>query len=302
VIDIGYNSLQSADLDRTVRSALRPDQVRLGQAVTAVDVGSVTLANGERIAADAVIDARGPGPTPGLKLGWQKFVGRSYRFARPHGRTRPVIMDATVQQSDGYRFVYSLPFTETELLIEDTYYSNSPALDDAAIGGGLDAHRAELAPGAAESISEERGVLPVLIGGAVEALWTTGAPVPRLGLRGGYFHPTTGYSLPDAVRNAALLSEQREINTRALYDLFFARARRQWKDRRYFQLLNRMLFHGAVPDQRYRVLEHFYRLPDAVIGRFYAGELTRRDKLRILSGRPPVPIARAVAALFRSAA
>lgn len=45
------------------------------------------------------------------------------------------------------------------------------------------------------------------------------------------------------------------------------------------------------------MLQHFYRLPDDLVGRFYAGRSTALDKLRILSGRPPVPIGAALKAL-----
>ena len=58
-----------------------------------------------------------------------------------------------------------------------------------------------------------------------------------------------------------------------------------------------MLFKAAAPDQRYRVLERFYRLPAPLMRRFYASELTRLDKLRILTGKPPVPIHRALRCL-----
>jgi lycopene beta-cyclase len=34
-----------------------------------------------------------------------------------------------------------------------------------------------------------------------------------------------------------------------------------------------------------------------LIGRFYAGESTLSDKLRILSGKPPVPLVRALKVL-----
>jgi len=61
--------------------------------------------------------------------------------------------------------------------------------------------------------------------------------------------------------------------------------------------LNRMLFRAARPDQRYRVLERFYRLPQPLIERFYAGETTLADKARILSGKPPVPIGAALTCL-----
>jgi lycopene beta-cyclase len=45
------------------------------------------------------------------------------------------------------------------------------------------------------------------------------------------------------------------------------------------------------------VLERFYRLRAPLIGRFYAGESTLSDKLRILSGKPPVPLVRALKVL-----
>ena len=63
-----------------------------------------------------------------------------------------------------------------------------------------------------------------------------------------------------------------------------------------------MLFRAAQPYQRYKILERFYRLSPALIGRFYAGQSTLADKIRILSGRPPVPIAAAVRALWESRA
>jgi lycopene beta-cyclase len=61
-----------------------------------------------------------------------------------------------------------------------------------------------------------------------------------------------------------------------------------------------MLFRAAAPRERYRVLEHFYRLDPALVGRFYAARSGARDKLRILSGKPPVPVTRALLALASS--
>ena len=113
-------------------------------------------------------------------------------------------MDATVEQLDGYRFVYQLPLSPTDLLIEDTYYSGSPVLDDDALCSRIDGIAWQVG-GSHEVVAEERGVLPVVLSGEVASLWR-GEPVPRIGVRGGFFHPTTSYSLPDAVANAVLLS------------------------------------------------------------------------------------------------
>lgn len=300
-LKLGYNSIRSSHLDAVVRSRLKSDQYRLGWQIS--EVGSTyVIAGGERIEAVGVIDARGVGSTAGLQLAWQKFVGRTYRYARPHGQKRAVIMDALVEQADGYRFIYLLPFCDTELMVEDTYYSADPHLDRSRLSAGLDALAARF--GVCEEESEpETGVLPILLGGEVDVLWADHEPpVARIGMRGGFFHPTTGYSLPDAARNAALLCRQKEFDSAALHALFRARAAKLWDERRFFQLLNRMLFQATEPDQRYRVLEHFYRLPVPVVARFYAAELTALDKLRILSGRPPVPIRRAIAAMRNKAA
>jgi len=293
-VPIGYNSIRSSDFGRAVGEALGNARLRLGARAQSIDPTSVLLESGERIDANAVIDARGQTQMAGLDLGWQKFVGRHFRFSEPHGVSRPVIMDATVDQLDGYRFIYQLPFSERELLIEDTYYSSSPLLDDETLLERVSETSAAI--GEAEVLGEERGVLPVVLGGDVGSFWR-GEPLPRIGARGGFFHPTTSYSLPDAVANAALLASQSDFDSPVLYELFRGRARQLWAERSFFRLLNRMLFRGTQPTQSYRVLEHFYRLPPAVIARFYAGKLSALDKFRILSGRPPVPIGQALSAL-----
>ena len=58
-----------------------------------------------------------------------------------------------------------------------------------------------------------------------------------------------------------------------------------------------MLFRAARPSERYKVLERFYRLDPALISRFYAGKTGVLDKMKIMSGKPPVPVGKAVGAL-----
>ena len=50
--------------------------------------------NGERLAGCAVIDGRGARDSAHLVLGYQKFLGREVRLARPHGLAGPIVMDA----------------------------------------------------------------------------------------------------------------------------------------------------------------------------------------------------------------
>ena len=70
---------------------------------------------------------------------------------------------------------------------------------------------------------------------------------------------------------------------------------------RYARLLNRMFFRAADPEKRYVVLQRFYGLNEGLIRRFYRNGLTWRDKARILIGKPPVPVSRALANLSETA-
>jgi lycopene beta-cyclase len=73
---------------------------------------------------------------------------------------------------------------------------------------------------------------------------------------------------------------------------------RAWNARGLYRMLNRMLFLAADPVERYRVLQHFYRLDNALVGRFYAARSTWGDWARILTGTPPIPVPRALRALI----
>ena len=57
--------------------------------------------------------------------------------------------------------------------------------------------------------------------------------------------------------------------------------------RRFGQLLNRLMFEAMPPASRWTALDRFYRLPEATISRFYASASTWKDRARILVGRPP---------------
>lgn len=294
-----YNSIDSEHFDAVVRAALTPDQIVKARAVS-VSATRIVLDDQRVVEAKGVIDASGVGDFSHLSAGWQKFVGQLLVLDRPHGLSRPIIIDASVEQIDGYRFVYSLPFSETEVFVEDTYYSDSSKLDVAAVSARVTEYAKAKGWYPARVERVESGVLPVTTGGDFAAYWaSTGEDVAKAGMRSGLFHPTTGYSLPDAVRLASRIARAPDLSGAALQKLTRDYAHAHWQNRGYYRMLDKMLFHAADPDQRYRVLERFYRLAPNLIRRFYAGQSTWADKLRILSGKPPVPIGRAVAALFR---
>jgi lycopene beta-cyclase len=210
-------------------------------------------------------------------------------------------MEATVPQRDGFRFVYTLPFGERQLLVEDTRYSDTPGLAKDELRSEIQAYVRTRGWQVRGVEGEEEGSLPIVLSGDIEAFWDASGPgVPRAGMRAALFHQTTGYSLPEAVRLADAIAASPDLRSPALYALTRQRSREAWRRGRFFRLLNRMLYRAAKPQQRYRVLEHFYRLPEPLIGRFYAGRVTWRDKMRVLSGRPPVPVVQALRAALKS--
>ncbi|MBV1916861.1 MAG: hypothetical protein KUG65_02195 [Sphingomonadaceae bacterium] len=88
-----------------------------------------------------------------------------------------------------------------------------------------------------------------------------------------------------------------DLSGAALAKTSYRHAQRHWQQGSYCRMLARMLFGAAVPDQRHRILERFYRLPQGLIERFHTGRSARRDAVRILARKPPVPIRAAIAAL-----
>ena len=298
-IDTGYRSIESTRLDAIVRGVLK-ERVMLGRKALAASPTAVVLDDGTRVEARGVIDTRGTGDLSLLDLGWQKFLGQELELKAPHGDPPPMVMDATVPQHDGYRFVYALPFSPTRMFVEDTYYSDGDDLDRRALHDRVKAYAAAHGWDVAAVVREEQGALPVALDGDFEGYWQSGGKnVAKAGMRAGLFHPTTGYSLPDAVRTAALVARQRDYSGTALHDVLHDFAARAWQGRAFYRLLDRMLFRAAEPAERYRVLERFYRLDPRLIGRFYAARSTRRDQARILIGKPPVPISRAIKAILR---
>ncbi|OYX62702.1 MAG: lycopene cyclase [Sphingomonadales bacterium 32-64-17] len=297
-----YCSLASEDFAATLARELPAGTILTGAEAARLDAGGVTLGNGTRIAARAVIDCRGFAPTATLSGGWQVFMGRHLRLARPHGLTAPVIMDATVAQLGGYRFVYVLPLGEREVFIEDTYYQDEPRLDHAALSARLDDYAREHG-WEGEVLGSETGVLPVITGGDFAAYQAEQriAGVSVAGARGGFVHPLTSYTLPFAVATALAVAADADLPGEELATKLEDRARKHWRAMGFYRLLGRMLFGAALPEERYRVFERFYRLSERLIERFYAGRSNLPDRARVLAGKPPVPVSRAVAALTRPA-
>jgi len=281
-----YACIDSARLHAVVseRLATMPGSALfLESEARTVDAHQVALGDGRTLRATLVVRATGPGTDGGARdRGFQKFVGLELAVAPGHPFSEPVVFDARIAQRDGFRFMYVLPLAPDRLLVEETFFSDTPALDEAASRDAVLAYAAEHGVRVREVVRSERGVLPMPW---ADADFDPAARPLVAGYEAGLFHPVTGYSLPQAVRFAIALAES-DLGRRTPSPLV-ALARRQRAQRPFLRLLTRMLFTCFAPERRVSVLEHFHRLPEPLIARFYAAELGPLDRARIVLGRPP---------------
>ncbi len=254
----------------------------IGRQAQVVAADHVILADGLRVNATLVIDARGPEAYADPSgCGYQKFVGLKLRLATPHQLERPLLMDATVAQVGGFRFFYILPLASDYVLVEDTTFARDPSLDVDQLKAGCLTYADNAGLDVAEVIGSEQGALPMPWAGQHEV---PTAPL-RAGYQGGWFHPATGYSFPVAARLAGFIANHRpELVMGSDLGVLWTEQMRQV---RFCHRLNKMLFAWFYEGDEWNVFERFYRLPIGLIRRFYALETTVFDRTRLVVGRPP---------------
>lgn len=277
-----YSTVTADRFDSVIRHVIqeRRWELRLQTRAIQVTADSVTLATGETLNGRCVIDSRGPTPSH-EGCGYQKFFGLEVETTTPWPDRDPLVMDAAVPQDDGFHFVYTLPFTANRVLVEDTYFSDTPELDRDKTREQVERYLGERVSGW-RVLREESGVLPMPWRSPPEQ---QGISPLVGGYAGGWFHPATGYSFPVALRFALAIAS---VPPASAVDAAVSLARRLRPKWQFARLLNRLLFQFVPPQARWQVFARLYRtLPPAVLARFYAMEFTAADAARILVGRPP---------------
>lgn len=295
-----YHAIKSQDLRTKVQEQISGSLFlnhELSEVIKKDGYSELKFKNGNVIQAKSVILAQGwRNVLKSTQIGWQKFVGLDVLLEKPHGLARPILKDVLQEQKDGYRFIYSLPFNETQLLIEDTYYSNSPELEIEDIKADIFKYAQSKGWQIKHLERTEFGSLPLFL----DLPENEDSPWPRLGAGSQFVNPVTGYTLPMTLQSIHALVSQNDFSQDNLKTLLKKVEDRYRKNLGYLSRLNRMMFLAATPESRYQILERFYRLSEGLIGRFYSGQLLFRDRVRILVGRPPVPVVRAIKALTKN--
>jgi lycopene beta-cyclase len=292
-----YYMIRSEDLDRKARA--NPSlTIKCSNEATSIE-GSSVIANGQTYFGNIILDSRPLKLESSQLCGYQKFVGLEVKTKGAHHISYPMLMDADVEQRDGFRFFYCMPIASDRLLIEDTRYSDSGVIDQGEFEKEINKYARRHKIEVDAVLYRESGVLPIPL--TSDERFKTDKH--GIGYRGGLFNPTTGYSFAELMRFTAWLKVALDEYDAGLPAAQFyerlASYRAEGQERqRFFYMLNRMLFGAAAPKDRWFVMKRFYTLNAQTIGRFYAGNLTFLDKLKILTGRPPVPVFAAMRSLL----
>ena len=186
-------------------------QLELGVSVRALVPRSegtdVVLDDGRTLHARDVIDAR-PAPleeTPETPRFWQHFEGWFVETERPAFDPGVAMLMDFRPCRDGIHFVYVLPFSEREALVEDTYFDQRRSGDYRPT---LEKELAEVGP--YRVTRTESGCLPMSTGRAAAAP----GQVARVGLGGAATKPSTGYAFMFTQRQVATMARALDAGER----------------------------------------------------------------------------------------
>ena len=303
-----YVSVTSENLHRVVSDRFaRSSNSKLfyGDPVVSLTSDRVELESGVVLNGRLVLDARGPDEVF-RRTGVQKFYGVEVlveRKSKNKGKdikgldhSIPCLMDATVPQWDGYRFFYVLPFSFDRLLVEETFFSDNADIDAEASLKRIESYMHNKGWRIKEILRDERGALTMPWGNPMSGheerffgrRWNNRSRSPiELGLRGGWFHPGTGYSFVQGTQTASLLGRYAPDPVPAK-DVHALRSGLE-RDSRFIRFLNWMLFRAAHPEKRSALMERFYTFPEDLIDRFYGCGLDFLDPWKLLFKDPPRP-------------
>lgn len=305
-IALPYASISSSHFASVMQAKMgehRRSRLLVNGTATRVDARSVRLHDDRVFTADVVIDSRGPDAQSRDEFqgGFQKFWGFEFELEGDWPDTNPIIMDDAIEQTDGFRFLYVLPFTRRRVMVEDTRFSNTAELDRGECLQRVQAYFKRRGVTIGRIVREENGVLPMPIDHRHRPSVERDQDRPiRGGYAGGWFHAATGYSFPLAAAFAQTVASviprvqgtKRDLNTgdrdRALRDALGSLAERQTFQASFGRFLNRLLFKLVRPSARFQIFQRFYRvLPEDRIARFYSHRFRRSDAARIVIGMPP---------------
>jgi lycopene beta-cyclase len=263
--------------------------IRMDARVVAVedrhDHAEVALDGGARVRAGIVFDgraptaARRPATAAGREVDWvQDFLGWRVRAERPVFDPATVTLMQFAARRDDVRFVYVLPFSASEALVEATAFAPA-SVPDAEHVAALQAHMREAYPGCGyEVVDEERGRVPMSTRQAAVA--SPGRRIVPIGTAAGMVKASTGYSFEAVQRWSATVADDLVVGRG-----FVRRAARSTRatcmDRLFLAFMRRR------PDRMPELfLRLFERVPADALVRFLSDRAGIRDLAAVVMAMP----------------
>lgn len=132
----------------------------------------------------------------------QHFIGWHVKTTEPvFNAEKPVFMDFSIPQKGNTRFMYVLPFSNKEAIVEYTLFS-ADLLADAEYEQAIEDYLKNLGISSYEIIAEERGSIPM----TSYPFWKHNTKnILNIGTAGGWTKASTGYTFKNADRLSAKL-------------------------------------------------------------------------------------------------
>lgn len=260
-----YHMVDSGDFKRLALAELETHNIELKQADVRLD----------ELDADLVFQSLNQPIRTGPWLK-QHFLGIELRTDQSvFNADVATILDFNVDQSHGFAFMYVLPLSDTQALLEYTLFTDA-VLEKDLYRQVIMRYANRIAPGAAfEHVREEYGVIPMVVGD-----WNPGeGRIQNIGAAAGLAKASTGYTFSRIQRDSAHIASS--LKSGPLHRPNPSTSRKQWMDSIILKILREDPVHAVA------IFETLFRANgfDAML-RFLDEKSSLADDLRLMASVP----------------
>ncbi|MAZ29144.1 MAG: lycopene cyclase [Cytophagaceae bacterium] len=214
----------------------------------------------------------------------QHFTGWEIHTSLPHfDKDIATFMDFNVDQHGNTRFMYVLPTTAQQALVEYTLFSEK-TLSAAAYEAAIKEYLAKRQIDDYKIIKKEHGVIPMT---AYPFEKHNSKNIIHIGTAGGWTRGSTGYTFSYSAKLSLKLIEH--LKSGKPMDAFNINSRFRWYDKLFIEVLYSDNGRGAD-----LFASMFMKNPIGQIFRFLDGESTLTEEIKIILSLPKTPFIKAL--------
>ncbi|PPR11689.1 MAG: hypothetical protein CFH41_00563 [Alphaproteobacteria bacterium MarineAlpha11_Bin1] len=210
-----YRAISSERFEAHLGGSM-PQVERVQTRVTSVDRSSgiyiLKLESGKELQSKHVFDSRPFIVPKGAFL--QHFLGWRVRTDKPtFDENIATLMDFRVSQEAGIHFIYLLPFSSTEALVESTVFSFKSLPDSWYERQIKDYLSTKYPKSSLKTVSSEKGIIPLI---SVRDEHSFGTPI---GVRAGALRASSGYAFSQIQRQIFQILDESRIGSSGFYKI-----------------------------------------------------------------------------------